>query len=294
MLVRVDARGRARSERITLSGFPQSYVPPPAVPVFVRGRIDVVESYGFRGVVGTIEWYPHKRTWTGLFLTAGLGDFPLGPVLAVHNRAGRIYAAWTESLSGTGEAPVALAERGRDATADYVLDRALTTGLALSGAEPEIAANEWVEPADLGLEGDSRDWAGTVLRGETTVELDGWIAGLATAPRGVRDVLLGGPAGLRWFRSARVLGTRVSIEAAVEEDGSVHLTGGVTGVKTGKVTLYRERPGAARQAIGQASLADGAFSFVDTPPVRPVVYRAVYTDPATGIPYAALLRDAVS
>src|SRR4249920_778102 len=61
-LVRVDAQGRGRAERITLEGFPQSFVPPPAVPVFVRGRVDVVESYGFRGVVGTIEWYPNKRT----------------------------------------------------------------------------------------------------------------------------------------------------------------------------------------------------------------------------------------
>ena len=126
------------------------------------------------------------------------------------------------------------------------------------------------------------------------MELDGWIAGFATAPRGARDVLLGGSAGLRWFRSPRVLGTRVSIEAADEGDGSVHLTGSVAGVRTGKVALFRERPGTARQAIGQASLANGAFSFVDKPPSRPDLYRAVYTDPATGIPYASLLRDAVS
>ena len=126
----------------------------------------MIESYGYHGVVGTIEWYPNKRTWTGLFLDAGVGDFPLGPVLALHSRTGRVYAAWTESMLGIGEAPVTLAERGRLATSELVLDRALATGLALPASGPEVAANEWVDADELDLGGDAQLWAGTVVRGK--------------------------------------------------------------------------------------------------------------------------------
>ena len=294
LLVRVDARGKLTSKRITYEGFPQSYVPPPAKPVVVGGRIDVIESYGYHGVVGTIEWYPNKRTWTGLFIDAGVGDFPLGPLLALHSRTGRVYAAWTESMLGIGEAPVTLAERGRLASSEFVLDRALATGLALPASGPEVAANEWVDADELDLGGDAQLWAGTVVRGKAGIELDGWVAGFAAPARGGRDLLLGGPAGLRWFRSPRELSTRVSLDADGDEGASVQLTGTVAGVSTGRVTIYRERPGSARQAIGRPALSGGAFSFVDNPTVRPMLYRAVYTDPATGIPYASLLRVPVT
>ena len=40
------------------------------------------------------------------------------------------------------------------------------------------------------------------MRGPSKVELDGWISGYAVAPRGGRDLLLGGPGGLRWFQRA--------------------------------------------------------------------------------------------
>ena len=50
-------------------------------------------------------------------------------------------------------------------------------------------------PDDLGLIGDANLWAGTIVRGRSKVELDGWISGYAVAPRGGRDLLLGGPAG---------------------------------------------------------------------------------------------------
>jgi hypothetical protein len=64
-------------------------------------------------------------------------------------------------------------------------------------------------------------------------------------------------------------------------------------VAKGSVTIYRERPGEHRRAIGRAALSGGAFSFTDHPASRPVVYRAVYVEPASGIPFAALLRQAV-
>ena len=72
------------------------------------------------------------------------------------------------------------------------------------------------------------------------------------------------------------------------------LTGSIDGVSSGRVTLSRERAGVTREAVGETTLSGGEFSFADSPPVRPLHYRAVYTDPTTGIPYGALVRDPLS
>ena len=293
LLDRIDAKGRVQTRRITLEGFPKSYIPPPSTPVLFGDKAHVIESYGYKGVVGTIEWYPDRKTWTGLGLDAGLGDWPLGPVLA-GVRHGVLHAAWTESLltMDLTAAPVALASRRHFASTSYVLDRALATALALPATGPEVAANQWVGSSDLGLEGDEDVWAGTVIRGATHIEVDGWIAGLAAAPKGGRDLLLGGVDGLRWFRVPHALTTSVSIQAS-DDRTTVSLSGRVHGATTGSVTIYRERPGEARTAVGRAALSGGAFAFTDVPPARPLTYRAVYTDPQTGVPYAALLRNPI-
>jgi hypothetical protein len=290
LLVRVDARGRARSERVTAEGFPQSEVPPPATPLFVKGRVHAIESYGYHTVVGTIEWYPDKKTWTGIYIDVGRGDFPVGPVLAAHSSAGTVYAAWTESLAGFNATPVTLAVRASAPRSEFVLDRALTTALALPSSGPEIAANEWVGDTDFGLEGADAVWAATVVSRRSTVELDGWIAGLAVGPKGGRDILLARRGGLEWFRARSALATRVTVQASPRPDGSVDVSGQVDGVRSGKVTIYRERLGSTRTVVGQASIANGSFSLVDRAPTLPLLYRVVYTDPASGIPYAALLR----
>jgi hypothetical protein len=261
--------------------------------VIVGGRPHVVESYGYRGVVGTIEWYPDKHTWTGLFIDAGVGDYPVGPVLAGLNPGGTLFAAWTESLNWFEAVPVTLAWHAKELTSRVVLDRALTTALALPQSGPEIAANEWVGSGQLGLGGSSAAWAGTIVRRRTKVELDGWIAGYAVSPRAGRDVLLAGPAGLSWFRAPAMPSVRMSIQASDNFDGSIRITGRARGVTSGRVEIFRERPGASRQLAGRASLSGGSFSFVDRPPARPVLYRAVYTDPATQIPFGALLREPV-
>jgi hypothetical protein len=295
LLTRLDIRSRMHTIRITAEGFPQSYVPPPAKPVMVGGRIHVIESYGYRGTVGTFEWFPNKHTWTGLGLDAGYGDFPLGAVFGGIGPDGDLHAAWTESMIPLGDAPVTLVTRGKISDSSFVLDRALTTGLALARSGPEVAANEWVSPDDIGLSGQKYLWAGTIVRGESQVELDGWLAGLAVGPRAGRDVLLGGLGGLAWYRSPNRLTTRVTIEAGDQGDGSVAVTGRVGGVASGKVRLYRERPGEKRVPVGTLNLAGGAFAFVDdAPSVRPILYRAVYVDPRTGIPYAALLRNPIT
>jgi hypothetical protein len=294
LISRVDAKGNVATRRITQEGFPKSFVPPPAEPVLFGDVAHVVESYGYRGVVGTIEWFPKKKDWIGLGLDAGIGDYPVGPVYAGLSADGVMHAAWTESMLSFDfeAAPVTLVERHRFSSSEFVLDRALTGALALPTTGPEVAANQWIGESDLGSFGDAELWAGTIVRGRSKVELDGWISGFAAPPQGGRDLLLGGPAGLRWFHVPGPVTTQVSIEAS--DDGvSVSLSGHVTGVAGGTVAIYRERPGKPRTEIGQAPITAGAYSFVDRPPTRPLVYRAVYTDRATGVPYGALLRKPV-
>ena len=52
LVSRVDAKGRISTRRITQEGFPKSLVPPPSAPVLFGDVAHVVESYGYRGVVG--------------------------------------------------------------------------------------------------------------------------------------------------------------------------------------------------------------------------------------------------
>lgn len=291
LVARVDVKGRMKTRRITEEGFPKSLVPPPAAPVLFGDVVHVIESYGYRGVLGTLEWFPQRKSWLGFGLDSGVGDFPVGPVLAGLSPSGVLHAAWTESLTTFNTAPVTLAVRRKIASSKFVLDRALVTDLALPTTGAEVAANGWVGRADFGLGGEQYVWAGTIVRGKSTVELDGWLAGLAVAPRGARDLLLGGPDGLRWFRAPRRPATRVSLEATDDGD-TILLEGRVSGVASGTVRLFRERPGEPRRAIGRAALSGGSFSFIDRPTTRPLLYRAVYTG-AGGVPYAALTPEPV-
>ena len=112
-LVRIDLRGRAHSVQITGSGFPKSFVAPPAVPVLAGRTVRVIESYGIDGAVGTIEWRPQNGTWKGQYIDAGNGDFPVGPLLgAIGGNA--VYAAWTQALLGAGTCRVARETRAVD------------------------------------------------------------------------------------------------------------------------------------------------------------------------------------
>jgi hypothetical protein len=294
VLARVDRRGRLSLQNVTSGGFPKSFVAPPAAPLFVGGRVHVIESYGLDGAVGTIEWHPRGHGWAGQYVDAGNGDYPVGPLLAATGVHGTVYAAWTQLMIGPGALPVTLAVHGRSIQSDFVLDRALTTGLGATAAGPVVAADEWVAADEMGLPGSAVAWAGTIVGHGRTIELDGWLADLATAPRGARDLLLAGPAGLSWFRAPRPPQIRLTVEATETGVGSVLVSGRVKGAAGGSVTVYRERPGSARESAGSARLtADGSFSLVDKPQARPLLYRAVYVDAATGIPYAALLREPV-
>ena len=76
-------------------------------------------------------------------------------------------------------------------------------------------------------------------------------------------------------------------------DASGALSGRVEGASGGIVELYRETP-SARIPVANAELGpDGSYSLQDAPPGSPTLYRAVFVDPSTQIPYAALLRTPV-
>jgi hypothetical protein len=68
------------------------------------------------------------------------------------------------------------------------------------------------------------------------------------------------------------------------------VTGTVEGAASGSVRIYRELPGAAPDLLGTAPLIGGSYAFADRSPLEPLLYRAVYVDPRSGVPYAALLR----
>ena len=198
VLARLDRTGRVRTQQITSQGFPKSHVAPPAAPVFRRGALHVIETYGYDGAVGTIEWGPRaqRRGWSGQFLDSGIGDFPVGPLLTAVGPAGTVLARLAVS-AGSG--------RRRDPV------------------------------------------------------------------------------------------TRVRLAAADQADGSVRLSGRVLGYAGGRVTIYRERPGTARSSpVRQPRRATSSFTFSHKHPLRPLLYRAVYAQPKTGVPYAALLRTPVS
>jgi hypothetical protein len=297
LVSRLDRSGRVRTQQITHEGFPKSHVAPPAAPVFTRGALHVIETYGYEGAVGTIEWGPRaqRRGWSGQFLDSGIGDFPVGPLLTAVGPAGTVYAAWSEALLGTGEYPVLLAANGRTIESDMVLTRAVTTSLAASASGVVVGANEWVAAAQLGLDNGAVTWAGTVASRTTKTELDGWLAGVASRGAGSRDLLLAQPRGLSWFRASPSTAPRVRLTAADQANGSVQVSGHIRGYTGGRVTIYRERPGSARSLAGAATPArDGSFTFTDKHPLRPLLYRAVYTQPKTGVPYAALLRTPVT
>jgi hypothetical protein len=298
ILTRIDARGKPHTQRVTARGWPKSYTPPPAAPVIVRnGTVHVVESYGVSGAVGTIEWIPRSNTWIGLYLSAGRGGFPIGPLFAVPGRGSIVYAAWTEEFPGSlyGGFPVTLATHGREITESIVSERGVTTGLAMTSHGPVLAANEWVAADNFSFSFPAPDavWAGTVT-GNGGSELDGRLTGLAAVPHSeAQDLLLSRPDGLWWFRS-RSLPVHVSLSAEPRDDGTVALSGRVQGAHGGHVTIYREHAKNKRETAGTVKPgAGGTFALVDAPRTRPVFYRAVYVDPSSGIPYAKLLRDPV-
>jgi hypothetical protein len=273
-LARIDARGRVTTTGITKLGFPASIVPPSAVPhVAPDGRVRVVEAY----TDAVIDWFRDDGKWTGQFLFASARGSPLGRVLVVPGSPATI--AWTQDFPEFGESHV-LVQRGRPTGAvSTLLMHARLAALTVAGGRPEVGANDWVDVDRW------TDYAGMLaFLDAPPVELDGFVEGYA-AVGSTRQLLLATDRGLEWFSTLRPA-TRVSF--AVDPATGV-ATGRVDGVAGGDVQIYREAPDTGRQLVTTAAIApDG--SFAATVPVLPTLYRAVYRDPLTGIPFGFLLR----
>jgi hypothetical protein len=275
------AGGRIHTAPITKLGFPPSDRPPAATPVLVGKAIHVVETY----TSAAIEWIPKRpRGWTGQYLFASELGAPVGPIGAVATTGG-IWSAWTQDDSEVGEIRVVLNVHRRSPPRTIeLLAHGQLVSLALRGGSPEIGANDWV---DLGA---YRDYAAVVATtGGAAVQLDGRLETLAASARGGEQVLLQGAEGLEWY-TLPTHATRVSLTA--DPDGKVH--GRVDGVAGGSVELYREQEASQRTRIATVALGpDGAFFAQDSAPILPTLYRAVYRDPSSGVPYAAFTRAPV-
>ena len=267
-LVRPDARGRFVTRAVTKGGFPQSDTIPSASPVVLPGGGVRVVAAAARSA---IEWAPKGESWEGQVLYANSLGTPAGPVGA----AGP-YSAWTELFPEFGESQVLLTlHSGGEQTA--VLHRhAFVVALALGPAGAEVAANDYVELGAVAYAGLVVDAAGG------TLELGGKLAGYAIEPAGAREFLLRGADGLEWYRTSSLPAVRVTLQAS-----ATVLAGSVSGASGGSVELYR-----GDELVATAPLAaDGSFSVAaNAPDAGPFVYRAVYRDALSGLPFGALLR----
>jgi hypothetical protein len=273
-LVREDARGRLVTSRITRGGFPSSTTLAAAAPVVLAsGTIRVVETY----LPAAIEWRPILGDWRGQFLQSSALGVPIGRVAAAAN-GNVVFAAWTEAFPTLGPPGVMLAVHASHTIAGLALENASLAALVVTKTGAELAANRCV--AD--------HVCGALVAG---TELDGIAADYAAESGGGRQLLLAGPDGLAWYRSPAPPAVHVELGAVAGR-----LVGRLTGATGGSVTIYREHVGGARGAIATAPVAaDGTFGAADATagPVAPAAYRAVWIDPVTSIPYAALFPQPV-
>ena len=275
-LVTTDRAGKLRSSAITRAGFPPSELAPGAAPVLVRGRLHVVETY----TAAAIDWQPRARGgWIGQYLFASRLGSPAGAVGAAASGA-VLWSAWTELSSDS--ISVLLTSSASTQETSTVLGHGIFVSLVLADGQPEIGAYDWLEI------GDWRAYAGVIAdQSGAVAELDGRLEGYAVAPGGHRQILIATDRGLEWFDAPTRPTARVSLQA----DASGQLTGSVLGATAGVVQLFRESPNAPRVAVATVPLAaDGTFVAHDVAQASPTLYRAVYVDAATGIPYAALVR----
>ncbi len=150
---------------------------------------------------------------------------------------------------------------------------------------PELAAYDWVPLAD--------DWpvyAGLVLQGPRNAawQLDGRPEGYAIGRAGSRQLLLSRDGELEWFRSPPPSLPPIEIRmGAVDASGQV--SGSVMGANGGTVEIYHELPHAPRELVATSPVAaDGTFQASGLSSSQDDLYRAVYVEPATGIPFGFL------
>ena len=277
-LVTLDGRGRLTIHGITKGGFPSSTQVPGAAPVLIGGRLHVVETY----TSSAIDWGPKRGGgWEGQFLFASLIGTPAGRVAAAADGAS-LWSSWTQ-LSGDA-INVLLTLSAQTQETSIVVPHGIFVSLLLESGRPEVGAYDWAEL------GDTFVYASVLsdIDGPFS-ELDGRLQGYAAAPGNRRQILLSTASGLEWFESPARPAVRVTLQA----DASGKLAGRVDGANGGGVQLYRETA-TTRTPVATVELApDGSFDFQDAAPTSPTLYRAVYVDAATQIPYASLLRTPV-
>jgi len=264
-LVRTDARGALRTQAVTRKGFPETPTLAGAAPVVMpNGQIRVVETF----TPAAIEWRPIPGDWIGQFLHSSALGVPTGAV-ATAVAGTTVYAAWTEAFPTLGPPAVVLASHGSRAQGAVAIENAVLAALAVTPSGPELAANRCAGNSCLGLVGD--------------VGVDGLVAGYAAERGGARELLLATDAGLDWLRAPLPLSVRVSLNK--------DLSGRVEGASSGAVTLYRDAADGSRAVVGSFPVAaDGSFAASDPAAATPpAAYRAVWLDPATSIPFCALL-----
>jgi hypothetical protein len=164
------------------------------------------------------------------------------------------------------------------------LEHGIFVSLVVDQGSAEVGAYDW---AALG---DTPVFAGVLadVNGPFS-ELDGRLDGYVRTRAGTYQLLLSTPSGLEWFESP----TRPSVQVSITADANGLVQGRVEGASGGGVQIYRETAG-GRTPVGVVQLAgDGSFSFQDAAPTSPTLYRAVYVNAATPIPFAALLRTPV-
>lgn len=268
-LVQLRTDGTLSRTPITRNGFPRSRTPPAALPVrWPDGTIRVVETFTQRGA-NAILWRRAGTRWWGRVLHASvLGASQLAPY-AVAPGGERFALAWTVAQAG-GESQLVLTTRPPSRSV-VVHRNAFAAGLVLGQLGAELAANEPVGPTFAGL-----------LLGVVQTELDGRILGYAAAGSS-RHLLLARPDGLEWFSLPGLPAIRFESAGAGWR---------VAGATSGTVTFYEELPGAPRRVVAEVPVGpDGSFTF-SFPGTAGALYRAVHVDPATGVPYARVLRPA--
>ncbi|HJV29313.1 MAG TPA: hypothetical protein VJ645_02245 [Gaiellaceae bacterium] len=269
-LVRLAPNGRLERTRITKKGFPTSVAPPAAAPVlWPDATIRVVESFSQRGA-NAILWRREGKRWWGRVLHASaLGAAPL-PLYAAAAADG-VYVAWTIPYLSFGENHLVLSSRIDRSTSLVLHPNAFAAALVLGPSGPEVAANEPVQGLIAGF-----------VAGAAQTELDGRIIGYAATPIGGRQLLLARPEGLEWFELPAVPMVRVTVD--------VTLRGRVEGASSGSVSLYEEQAGQPRRLLGEFPLDEQGLFDAAVPLTPGFSYRVVYVDPATGVPYARLVR----
>jgi hypothetical protein len=283
-LVHEDAFGRLIGEAVTRKGFPPSSELPTVAPVVMpSGAVRIVEA--FSGA--TIEWSRTRshKDWVGQFLYANSLAMPGGIVRAFADPAGGTWSAWTELFPDFGESELVLTQNFAGQHSTVLASHAFLVALAQTAAGPEVAGDDYVD-----LEGARTVYAGLVLDTHGgMVELDGNLEGYAVDSAGARQYLLLDAAGVEWYRSPTPPAVTVQLSAAVS-GAAFLLSGRVTGVSGGSVEIWRETEAGAELVTTLPLAADGTFSLTDTPPERPLTYRAVYRD-ANGLPLSSLVRS---